>query len=138
TGSGAKPLLGYLMLNAEELDYFRKLLTGIQARIRGDVRLLKEEAFSAHDHASSNHMADMGSDEWDVDFSLRIVENDEEALAEIVRALNKIEAGTFGLCELCLESGVPEAKARIPKARLNAIPYARNCVNCERKREESK
>lgn len=125
------------MLTDADRESFRKLLLTIQARLRGDVRLLKEEAFSAHDHASSNHMADMGSDEWDMDFSLRIVENDEEFLQEIAHALKKIDDGTFGLCEMCIEAGVPQAKAGIPKARLKAIPHARNCVDCERKREEN-
>lgn len=125
------------MLSTEELEYFRRMLRNIQARLRGDVSQLQEEAFSAHDHTSSNHMAEMGSDAWDMDFSLRIVENDQEFLKEISVALEKVDAGTFGICEMCLEAGVPAAKARIPKARLNAIPYARNCVGCERKREES-
>lgn len=125
------------MLNKDELDRFRKMLRAIQARVRGDVRQIEEEAFSGKDadHGSSNHMAEMGTDAWDLDFSLRMVENDEEFLKEISTALAKIDEGTFGLCEMCLENGNSEAKSRIPKSRLNAIPYARNCVSCERIRE---
>lgn len=125
------------MLSKEELEQFRKTLLSVQARMKNDVELLEEEAFSLKDsdHGSSNHMAEMGSDAWDLDFSLRMVENDEEFLKDISTALAKIDNGTFGLCEMCLEDGLTEAKARIPKARLKAIPYARNCVTCERKRE---
>ncbi|MEO1979848.1 MAG: TraR/DksA C4-type zinc finger protein [Fuerstiella sp.] len=111
----------------------------IQARLRGDVEQIEEEAFSGRsggDHGSSNHMAEMGSDAWDLDFSLRIVENDQDSMKEISTALHKIDGGTFGLCEMCLEAEIPESKAWIPKARLRAIPYARNCVACERKRED--
>lgn len=126
------------MITAQDLERFRKMLRSLQARVSGDVRQLEEDAFSGKsngDHGSSNHMAEMGTDAWDLDFSLRMVENDEEFLKEISTALAKIDKGTFGLCEMCLEAGVPEAKAQIPKARLNAIPYARNCVSCERERE---
>ncbi len=126
------------MLKEDDLQQFQMMLRKLQARVQDDVEQLEEEAFSMKgngDHGSSNHMAEMGSDAWDVDFSLRMVENDEEFLKEISTALSKFDKGTFGLCETCLEAGKSEAKSRIPKARLKAVPYARNCVECERKRE---
>ncbi|MBL8814543.1 MAG: hypothetical protein JNL58_00840 [Planctomyces sp.] len=128
------------MLKPEELKEFRSILRLLQARLRGDVEQLKEEALSGadsgNDQRSSNHMAEMGSDAWDLDFSLHLVENDEEVLQKISTAIQKIDKGSYGLCERCLETGKPESKARIPKARLHAIPYAENCVECERLREE--
>jgi DnaK suppressor protein len=127
------------MLKSEDLTQFRKFLLMLQARIKGDVEQLEEDAFSAAeggDHGSSNHMAEMATDAWVIDFSMRIVESDQEVLSEIASALNRIEAGVFGLCEMCLENGVVGRKASIPKSRLKAIPYARNCVECERRREQ--
>ena len=107
--------------------------------LHGDVEQLQEEAFSTsesgNDQRSSNHMAEMGSDAWDLDFSLQLVESDQGVLEEISHALKRVDDGTYGLCELCLQQGLPEAKARIPKMRLQAIPHARNCVDCERKKE---
>ncbi|MCA9034792.1 MAG: hypothetical protein KDA91_06655 [Planctomycetaceae bacterium] len=127
-------------MKSDNTAEFRTLLNVLQARLRGDVEQLQEEALSGsnsgNDQRSSNHMAEMGSDAWDLDFSLHLVENDQEVMKEISAALKRLDAGTFGLCEGCLEKGVSEAKARIPKARLQAIPYARNCVECERLREE--
>lgn len=126
-------------MKPEELSAFRSMLGLLQARLRGDVEQLKEEAFSgaeaSGDQRSSNHMAEMGSDAWDLDFSLQLVENDQGVLEEISHALKKFDVGSYGLCELCLEQGLPETKAKIPKARLQAIPHARNCVDCERKKE---
>jgi RNA polymerase-binding transcription factor DksA len=126
-------------MKPEELNSFRKLLKLLQARLRGDVEQLQEEAFSTsesgNDQRSSNHMAEMGSDAWDLDFSLQLVESDQGVLEEISHALKRVDDGTYGLCELCLQQGLPEAKARIPKMRLQAIPHARNCVDCERKKE---
>jgi len=127
------------MLTPEEIQRFRTVLLVLRARIQGDVEQLEEEVFSAKqsgDHGSSNHIAEMGSDAWEMDFSMRIVENDQEILFEIARALNRIEDQTFGQCEMCLESGVAARKASIPKSRLNTIPYARNCIDCERRREQ--
>ena len=126
-------------MKPEELGTFRSMLRMLQARLRGDVEQLKEEAFSGSeaggDQRSSNHMAEMGSDAWDLDFSLQLVENDQGVLEEISHALKKFDDGSYGMCELCLEQGLPETKAKIPKARLQAIPHARNCVDCERKKE---
>ena len=126
-------------MKPEELNSFRKLLKLLQARLRGDVEQLQEEAFSTsesgNDQRSSNHMAEMGSDAWDLDFSLQLVESDQGVLEEISHALKRVDDGTYGLCELCLQQGLPETKARIPKMWLQAIPHARNCVDCERKKE---
>ncbi|MCX7387120.1 MAG: TraR/DksA family transcriptional regulator [Planctomycetota bacterium] len=129
-------------MKPEELTSFRMLLRLLQARLRGDVEQLQEEAFSSSeaggDQRSSNHMAEMGSDAWDLDFALQLVENDQGVLDEISHALKKFDEGRYGLCEFCLEQGLPETKSRIPKARLQAIPHARNCVDCERKKELSR
>lgn len=123
-------------MKPEELADFRNILKLLQARLRGDVEQIQEEAFSGANASgegrSSNHMAEMGSDAWDLDFSLQLVESDQEVLGEISAALKKIDSGTFGICEYCLEQGKPEARSRIPRNRLKAIPYARNCVDCER------
>lgn len=126
-------------MKPEELKSFRMMLKLLQARLRGDVEQLQDEAFSTSesggDQRSSNHMAEMGSDAWDLDFSLQLVESDQGVLEEISHALKKVDEGTYGLCELCLQQGLPETKAKIPKTRLQAIPHARNCVDCERKKE---
>lgn len=116
------------------------MLKLLRARLRGDVEQIREEALSGHesgsDQRSSNHMAEMGSDAWDLEFSLQLVESDQNVLDEIAHAMKKLDDGTFGLCEHCLESGRGEAKARIARVRLQAIPYARNCIECEREKEK--
>jgi DnaK suppressor protein len=50
------------------------------------------------------------------------MENEEETLDAIELALERIEEGVYGQCEEC--------EVKIPKARLNAIPYAALCVKC--------
>ncbi len=126
------------MVKPDELEQFRRMLRMIQARVRGDVKQMEEEALAGlnGDHVSTTHSAEHGSDAWIQDFSLSMVEKDGEALNEISAALQRIDAGTFGICEMCSEAGKPASRAKIPKGRLKALPYARNCVECERKRED--
>ena len=115
---------------------------GLRARLQGDVEQLTDEALGSNrqngggESKSPTHMAELGSDTFEQDFALSLVENEQETLVEIRAALKRIEEGTFGCCEGCVEEGKSPARAIVPKARLRAIPYARNCVECERKREE--
>jgi DnaK suppressor protein len=129
-------------MTAKELETFRSLLKLLRGRLRGDVEQLQEEAFSGseagNEHRSSNHLAELGSDAWDLEFSLQLVESDQSVLEEIAHALEKIDSGTFGLCETCVENGRSSTKAKIAKARLQAIPYARNCIDCERLKEDGR
>lgn len=128
-------------LKKNELEDFQRLLEGIRARLRGDVAQLTDEALdggsNGGDSRSPTHIAELGTDNYEQDFALRFVENEQETLEEIKAALTRIDEGTFGLCELCLEEGKSPSKAKIKKSRLKAIPFARNCIDCERKREES-
>ncbi|MCA9113545.1 MAG: TraR/DksA family transcriptional regulator [Planctomycetaceae bacterium] len=128
------------MSKTADFDEFRQSLLQLRARIRGDVRQLTDEALepgeSGGDSRSPTHLAELGSQAWEQDFCLRFVESDQEVLEEIEAALSRIAEGTYGQCEGCVETGKSVSRSRIPKPRLRARPFARNCVECERKREE--
>jgi DnaK suppressor protein len=126
------------MLKPAEIAEFRNLLMSLKARLRGDVEQLSDEALERGNNGgeSPTHLAELGTASFEQDFSLHLMENDQEVLKEITAAIGRIENGTYGLCEGCLAEGRPASKALIPKLRLKAIPYARDCVNCKRKREE--
>lgn len=126
-------------MKKDELERFKKLLLTLQARVRGDVEHLTDGALDrgeGGDTKNPTHIAELGTDTYEQDFSLRVVQNDQDVLDEITAALQRIEDGTYGLCESCLQQGKSASKAAIRKTRLRAIPYARNCIECERKREE--
>lgn len=124
-----------------DIEEFRDLLLTWRARVRGDVEQMTTEALERNGDSSESksptHLAELGTETYEQDFALRRVENERELLDEIDAALSRIANGTYGLCMACLEAGVSPAKAQIPKARLRAIPYARNCIECERKREKA-
>ena len=119
-----------------ELDTYQEMLRVMRDRLSGDVSHLADEALRARGGEASGslsnaplHMADLGTDNFEQDFTLGLLQNQEQALTEIGEALERIRRGTFGLCEEC--------QGAIPKARLKALPYARHCVACARKLQQS-
>jgi RNA polymerase-binding transcription factor DksA len=119
-----------------DLDSYRDLLVSLRSRLNGDVSHLADEALrSTGGEASGSlsnaplHMADLGTDNFEQEFTLSLLQNQEQALDEIREALRRIERGTFGQCEECHQP--------VPKARLQALPYTRHCVACARKLQQS-
>ena len=74
------------------------------------------------------HQADAGSDAYDRDFALNLLSQEQDALFEIDEALKRLARGTYGVCEM---SG-----KQIPKARLEARPFARFTVECQNEIEK--
>src|SRR6185295_13019551 len=103
------------MLKKNELAEFKSLLMILQSRLRGDVQHLADSALNRADgdngSKSPTHIAELGTDNYEQDFSLRFVENEQETLEEIAAAIKRIDLGTYGLCEKCLEEGKPPAKS---------------------------
>ncbi len=118
-----------------DLDSYRKQLQDLRSRLRGDVSHLTSEALRETGGEASGslsntpiHMADLGTDNFEQEFTLGLIKNEEEALNEIGNALDRIDQGTFGRCEECHKE--------IPRARLQALPYTRYCIECARKLEQ--
>jgi DnaK suppressor protein len=121
-------------LTAEDLAEFRAMLLEKRAQLVGDVQQLQDETLSnSRQEATGDlssmpiHMADIGSDNWDQEFNLVLLQNERGLLREIDEALARIEDGTFGLC---LATGKP-----ISKTRLRAKPWAKYCIEYARLKE---
>lgn len=121
------------MKKADMKVYKDRLIT-LRARLRGDVSHLANAALNKNgDEASPNlssmpiHMADLGSDAYEQEFTLSLMESEEETLGAIEVALQKVEDGTYGKCDGC--GGV------ITKTRLNAIPHTPLCIKCATERD---
>ena len=124
------------MLKKKDLEQFRALLVDLRARLQGDVKHLSDGALDdGHESKSPTHMAELGTDSYERDFALSLMENDQETLGEIDAALKRIDEGTYGLCETCQAEGKSPTRSSIPKTRLKAIPHARNCVACQEQAE---
>ena len=70
------------------------------------------------------HPADVGAEDYEEEVTLGLLEKEDQLLREVNDALERIDQGTFGVCENC--------RQRIPKRRLDALPYARYCLRCAR------
>lgn len=79
------------------------------------------------DSTVDNHPADLGTEMFEREKDLGLRSNAQRRLREIDIALERMESGTYGICETC---GGP-----IDPARLEAFPSATTCINCQRGRE---
>jgi DnaK suppressor protein len=119
-------------LSKSELNEYRELLLTRARVLRGDVKGLENEAMKKGADGGDlstlpMHLADLGTDSFEQDMSLGLMESESDELQQIEEAFERIADGTFGLCETC--------KKKVPKERLKAIPYARLCVGCKMKEE---
>jgi DnaK suppressor protein len=85
---------------------------------------------SSDSSAFATHTGDAGSDACDRDYALSLLAKERNALAEVDEALQRIERGSYGICEM---SGQP-----IPVSRLEAIPFVRFTVECQSELEKRK
>lgn len=72
-----------------------------------------------------NHPGDLGTETFEAEKNYSFRNNDKFVIAEVDEALRKIKNGTYGICEHCGKE--------IAEERLDIIPYARLCIDCEEK-----
>lgn len=122
-------------LSPKELAAFKAMLLERRREIHKNVHeiegeTLRKSRLDASGDLSSMpiHMADLGTDNFQQEFSLGLMDSERRLLTEIDDALHRIEAGTYGICE---GTGEP-----IAKARLEAQPWARYSVEYARMMEQ--
>lgn len=114
-------------LSKKDVAAFTTLLLEKRAELNGDVESLRADAKNAGANISYEHMADTGSDNYEQEFTLGLVESERQLLNEIDEALLRIERGYYGVC---IETGEP-----INRARLEAKPWAKYCIEVAREKE---
>src|SRR6266576_3525331 len=123
-----KRLDSFTRAQKEKLLQLRDAMVDSMAGVAQDT--LRSRAEGSEASAFGMHQADAGSDAYDRDFALSLLSQEQDALYEIEEALKRVDAGTYGVCEM---SGKP-----IPHARLEAIPFARFTVECQTQIEKQK
>jgi RNA polymerase-binding transcription factor DksA len=111
-----------------ELETFRQRLVDMGTRLEGNVSSLTGEALrpAGGEQAGglSNvpiHPADLGTDNYEQEVATDLLGNERDTLAAVRAALDRIEQGTYGACEVC---GRP-----ISRERLDTVPYATLCID---------
>jgi DnaK suppressor protein len=96
----------------------------LRKALAGDLSLLKELRSQ-----SSADVVDAALDSAQDEISSQLAEVESRELAYIENALEQMRIGNYGHCEHC--------SANIPMARLQALPYATLCIQCQREAEKS-
>lgn len=119
-------------MTPERRRIYKNRLLDMRAQLRGDVSRMVSSALSAGDDGVRQnrmpiHMAEMAGDHFEQELSLTLASSKDGTRQKIERALERIEDGTYGVCDGC--------GRKILQARLDAIPYADLCVLCARQDE---
>ncbi len=120
-------------MQKRDLEKYRLLLKTKRAELYGDVKTMRSDVLG--DKSSGNlshtpqHMADQGTDNYEQEFTLGLVEFERRLLNEIDEALGRIEDGTYGICQLTGQA--------ISAARLQAKPWAKYCIDAARRLEQA-
>jgi DnaK suppressor protein len=119
-------------MSPDETDRFRSALLQERKRVVEAIDYVRHEAPRAAEDDQTevnldNHLAEGASLTLEQEIDDTLEENAEQILAEIDQALARIEGGTYGKCETCGNE--------IDAERLEAIPYATQCIDCKRREE---
>ena len=122
------PEKGKEMLRKEAVGNLRQILVrrrdALRQALAGDLSSLRELR-----QQTSGDLLDAAMDTAQDEISSQLAEVESRELAHIDVALERMRDGNYGLCEGCNEG--------IPMARLQALPYATMCIQCQREAEKS-
>ena len=112
----------------DQLDRFRDLLVEERTKLRDSLERLQRDAIQDNpdnlgDTPARTHLADLASETFEQEEDLGLAEQVSRVLISVNQAIERLERGTYGICENCV--------APIPLERLEAIPYATRCAACQ-------
>ena len=126
---------GRKRLNKDELKFFENLLNGKKETLLQEQSYLEDNALrlnskdGAGDLSShAYHLADHATETQDREQAFHLASREGRFLYYIEEALDRVRAGTFGICKRC--------GTLIPKARLEAVPTAKMCISCKSQAEQ--
>ena len=114
----------------KELEEFKTLILGKRKVVADDLAVAKEKADEVLKSNSinaiySSHIADAGSDQQEMEKNYYMMDRENTFLQYLNRALEMLDAGTFGLCISCGNL--------INKERLMEVPHTSSCFDCKSK-----
>lgn len=118
-----------MALKKADVAKFKKRLEELRSQLTHSLRGSNAEVKTPDEAAGySQHQADQGTDDFDRTISLEVTTREYTLLKQIERALEKIEDGTYGQCDITGDD--------IPIARLEAVPYATMTVKAQEQLEK--
>jgi DnaK suppressor protein len=123
-------------LTKKDKEFFKKLILKQREEITEEIKRISEDVLKKSPKDASGdisgytyHIADVATDTFDREFSLKIATDEYNLLYELDEALKRLEEDTYGICEAC--------KKPIAKTRLKVIPYTRLCIKCQKAKEKT-
>lgn len=122
-------------LTSKELGAARKIIRAERKRIIMELGRIEETISDAtkdkegSNQAYSNHLADVGTDEMEQEKNFYYASQEGHYLRALDEALERVERGIYGICEICT--------LRIGNKRLEAVPSARQCIKCKSESEKN-
>lgn len=129
SGAPVKPL------SKKELAEFRKILVAERDRLTEELETIEEHLPEVEQVSMDTtggydeDLADVASDAFEREKGFAIENSVQELLNQVEEALSRMEEGTYGLCEVCGQPIHPD--------RLRALPYARLCIECKAREEQT-
>lgn len=115
------------MARQDALLRLHKSLMARRTELRKRLGMQLEDLAHTKHSSVSGDAADAAFDSSGEELASTLAELEAKELAQVERALRRLKSGTYGLCEAC--------SAKIPVARLNALPYSTFCIKCQREME---
>jgi DnaK suppressor protein len=112
-------------MKEKRLQYFKKLLLSQLDELEDKSGKKRVSSLVESEHVLD--FTDQATLESDIDINIHIKERDSRLIAKIKEALEKVEDGSYGICEECGED--------ISEKRLKARPVAAVCIDCKREQE---
>jgi DnaK suppressor protein len=118
-----------MALKKNEINEFKERLLKMRNQLVKSLQGCEAEVKTPDEATGySQHQADQGTDDFDRTTMLGVTDSEYKLLRQIDRALEKIDEGTYGVCDI--------SEQEIPKARLEAVPYANMTVKAQEQMEK--
>jgi RNA polymerase-binding protein DksA len=118
-------------VSKKDYKYFESLLLEERKKIIYNLKNLDTTDLAEQKSGTGEDISDYaetGTDAFDIQVALSLASGESQQLQEIDEALERIKNDTFGICEMC--------KGPIPRRRLEAIPHAKYCLQCQNEYEK--
>ncbi|MEI6211247.1 MAG: TraR/DksA C4-type zinc finger protein [bacterium] len=116
-----------VQFNSKDLEHFRKELLVLRDRLTGQVAKMRQDSLTRDDEVNPE---EDGSDAFDRLFTLERAGSDQDIIFTIDESIRAIDEGAYGVCEAC--------SSLIEKPRLQALPFAKNCIQCQSEMERGR
>ena len=122
-------------MDKDDLNYFKSLILKKKEELLVELGYLEASTLSSTSKDQSGdlssysfHMADQGTDTMEREKAFSLASREGRFLHHLNEALERIEAGTYGICRTC--------EGEVSKKRLEAVPNATQCIDCKNSEEK--